>query len=142
MTEQEAMNFCKNDPEAAAKIILMVEKLEKRIKELENQLATDSTNSSKPPSTDNKLKKKKKSLDKNSDNKRGAQTGHKGHHLKFSSNPDSSFFTSASLWSPRSITFHSQRRYLLPKPLITFFLPDNISFHSAYLQINHALKDY
>jgi transposase len=67
----------------------MVEKLEKRIKELENQLATDSTNSSKPPSTDNKLKKKKKSLDKNSDKKRGAQTGHKGHHLKFSSNPDS-----------------------------------------------------
>ena len=34
MTEQEAIEFCKNDPESAAKIILMVEVLEKKIKEL------------------------------------------------------------------------------------------------------------
>ena len=58
MTEQEAIEFCKNDPESAAKIILMVEQLEKSIKELEAKLNMNSTNSSKPPSTDNKLKKK------------------------------------------------------------------------------------
>jgi len=63
MTEQEAIEFCKNDPESAAKIILMVERLEERIKELESKLNMNSTNSSKPPSTDNKLTKKKKSSD-------------------------------------------------------------------------------
>ncbi len=35
MTEQEAIEFCKNNPEAAAKIILMVERLEARIKEVD-----------------------------------------------------------------------------------------------------------
>ena len=59
MTEQEAIDFCKNNPEAAAKIILMVEKLEERIKELEARLNMNSSNSSKPPSTDNKLTKEK-----------------------------------------------------------------------------------
>ncbi len=62
MTEQEAIEFCKNDPESAAKIILMVEKLEERIKELEARLNMNSSNSSKPPSTDNKLTKKKKNI--------------------------------------------------------------------------------
>ena len=47
MTEQEAIEFCKNNPESAAKIILMVEKLEKRIKELETKLNMNSKNSSK-----------------------------------------------------------------------------------------------
>jgi hypothetical protein len=59
MTEQEAIEFCKTQPEAAAKIILMVEKLEARIKELEEKLGMNSSNSSKPPSSDNKLSKKK-----------------------------------------------------------------------------------
>ena len=31
MTEQEAIEFCKNDPESAAKIILMVQDLKKII---------------------------------------------------------------------------------------------------------------
>ena len=66
MTEQEAIEFCKNNPEAAAKIILMVEELKRiiatqeiRIKELEAKLNMNSSNSSKPPSTDNKLTKTK-----------------------------------------------------------------------------------
>ena len=65
MTEQEAIEFCKNNPESAAKIILMVEKLEKKIKELETKLNMNSKNSSKPPPTDNKLTKPKKSNNKN-----------------------------------------------------------------------------
>ena len=88
MTEQEAIEFCKNNPVSAAKIILMVDKLEARIKELEARLNMDSTNSSKPPSTDNKLSKKKKSSTTTSKKKRGAQTGHKGKTLKIVANPD------------------------------------------------------
>ena len=64
MTEQEAIEFCKNDPESAAKIILMVQDLKKiiaiqeeRIKELEFKLNLNSTNSSKPPSTIMSLRK-------------------------------------------------------------------------------------
>lgn len=81
MTEQEAIEFCKNNPEAAAKIILMVERLEARIKELEEKLNMNSSNSSKPPSSDNKLTKKK-ATQKSSEGKRGGQIGHKGSHLK------------------------------------------------------------
>jgi len=88
MTEQEAINFCKNNPEAAAKIILMVDKLEERIKELESRLNINSTNSSKPPSTDNKLTKVKKPSNTNSKKKRGAQVGHKGKNLKIVATPD------------------------------------------------------
>ena len=88
MTEQEAIEFCKNDPESAAKIILMVERLEKRIKELEFKLNMNSTNSSKPPSTDNKLTKKKKLSNSTSKKKRGAQAGHKGKSLKMVATPD------------------------------------------------------
>ncbi len=88
MTEQEAIDFCKNDPESAAKIILMVEKLEERIKELESRLNMDSTNSSKPPSTNNKLTKKKKPSNSTSKKKRGAQAGHKGKSLKIVTSPD------------------------------------------------------
>jgi len=88
MTKQEAIDFCKNNPEAAADIILMVEKLEARIKELEARLGLNSTNSSKPPSSDNKLTKNKKRQPSNSNKKRGAQKGHKGNTLSFSSTPD------------------------------------------------------
>ena len=81
MTEQEAIEFCRNNPEAAAKIILMVEQLEARIKELEEKLGMNSSNSSKPPSSDNKLSKKK-ATQKNSEKRRGGQKGHKGSFLK------------------------------------------------------------
>ena len=73
MTEQEAIEFCKNDPESAAKIILMVERLEKRIKELEAKLNMNSSNSSKPPSTDDKLAKDRTKSTSKSKKKRGAQ---------------------------------------------------------------------
>ena len=94
MTEQEAIELCKNDPKAAAKIIIMVEKLQElvalqeiRIKELEERLNMNSSNSSKPPSTDNKLKKDKKGTT-SSKKKRGAQKGHKGNTLKMSAAPN------------------------------------------------------
>ena len=61
--------------------------LESRICELEARLSKDSSNSSKPPSSDG-LKKKPKSLRTKSDKKPGGQLGHKGHGLAQKSNPD------------------------------------------------------
>jgi len=95
MTEKEAIDFCKNDPESAAKIIMMVEELKtlvaiqtQKIKELEAKLNRDSTNSSKPPSTDNKLKKPKKPNAPKSKKLRGGQVGSKGNTLRTNMLPD------------------------------------------------------
>lgn len=87
MTREEAIDFCKNNPEAAAEIILIVDKLEQRIKDLEAKLGLNSSNSSKPPSSDHKLTKEKKLPTPKRKLKRGGQQGHKGKTLKMSSNP-------------------------------------------------------
>ncbi len=68
-----------------------IDKLEKRITDLERQLAKNSSNSSKPPSSDGFKKGKKKrtkSLRKKGEKKNGGQTGHEGYTLRQSGNPD------------------------------------------------------
>lgn len=58
-----------------------------RIKDLEGQLSKNSTNSSKPPSSDG-LKPNPKSLRKNGERKTGGQNGHAGKTLLQVENPD------------------------------------------------------
>src|SRR5215218_1346862 len=65
-------------PSVRAAVEGMVAKLEERIRELEAQLGLNSSNSSKPPSSDGPsvVRQKKKLTGK----KRGGQPGHPGHH--------------------------------------------------------------
>lgn len=66
-------------------LVVHIDKLEKRVKELERQLGSNSSNSSKPPSSDGL--RKPKSL-RTSGGKKGAPKGHQGHTLKMADKPD------------------------------------------------------
>ena len=66
-----------------------IRQLEARIKELEQRLNKNSSNSSKPPSSDGLSKPPRtSSLRENGKNKSGGQPGHKGETLKQTETPD------------------------------------------------------
>jgi len=70
-----------------------IDELLARIDELERRLALNSSNSSKPPSSDGLRKKgKNRSLREVDGNKFGGQIGHKGDTLKQTDNPDISIY--------------------------------------------------
>jgi transposase len=72
-----------------AKLRAQVEELSRRLKILEDKLAKDSHNSSKPPSSDGyKRSPKKRSLKKASDKQSGGQAEHPGHALRQVEIPD------------------------------------------------------
>ena len=83
--KQELLELIKKDPGAVVELLL---DLMERVEFLEQKLALNSRNSSKPPSSDGYNKPKPKSLRKKGRRKSGGQPGHTGKTLEFSKDPD------------------------------------------------------
>ena len=92
MTRQEAEAIYDAGKETVVRVLLMMDAriraLEECVQSLENQLAKNSRNSSKPPSSDGYKKPAPKSLRKKGKRKSGGQPGHKGHTLAMADKPD------------------------------------------------------
>lgn len=102
----QALEICRKSPEAAARMLVELagkfpgiearqqeletenKRLRKRVDELEQQLAKNSRNSGKPPSTDGFKKPAPKSLRKKGRRTTGGQPGHRGHTLEMAEQPD------------------------------------------------------
>jgi len=88
-TQDKLLVLTKSD---LIKIILsqtkMIRKLSDQVNSLEERLAKNSRNSSKPPSSDGYDKPAPRSQRKASGRKQGGQKGHKGYRLEPVENPD------------------------------------------------------
>lgn len=91
-TRENFINLCKTQPETAADFMMLllerVDKLEKRIIELETTLNQNSQNSHKPPSSDGLKRNIQSSAPDTKKRSTGGQKGHKGTTLRTSSSVD------------------------------------------------------
>lgn len=80
------------DKETLIGLVLLLQdhldELTQRVQKLEDQVAKQSRNSSKPPSSDGMSKPRTRSLRRSEGRKPGGQEGHAGHTLKISEHPD------------------------------------------------------
>ena len=92
LTREDIVKLCETSSELMGALILYLwdenQMLKLRIKELEDLLKLNSSNSSKPPSSDGYKKPNPKSLRGKSGKQSGGQHGHKAHQLPLNENPD------------------------------------------------------
>ncbi len=99
MTSEEALAIYNAGPDIVVKVLCelssqvkllqkQVDNLQEDVRKLKDQLAKNSRNSSKPPSSDGSKKPVPRSLRERGKRKPGGQKGHLGSTLKMSDNPD------------------------------------------------------
>jgi len=99
MTREDAQAIYRAGEETVVRVLLdmdrrihalehRVEELQAQVKTLQEQVAKDSHNSHKPPSSDGLAKPKPKSLRPKSERPTGGQPGHPGHTLRMVEKPD------------------------------------------------------
>ena len=104
-------------------LLQKIDSLERRLQVVEQQLAKNSSNSSKPPSSDGYQKPAPKSLRKPSGKKSGGQPGHEGNTLARVENPDRLIVhpvdvcsCGADLSKTAAQAYESRQVFDLPKP--------------------------
>jgi transposase len=95
-TEEEVRAAAREGEDAVVALVFglvqnwigVIQQLQERVQFLEDQLAKNSSNSGKPPSSDGLRKPLNRSLRKTSGKKSGGQPGHKGHTLEMRAHPE------------------------------------------------------